>query len=132
MIVACRAIQSGKGNAMGQTVSARIGMAMLVASASWSGAADADPVTYACASNAHSGMVFVRLDEKLKTVSMGRSEDGMLAPDSAIFTRDTVTWSHMVEKGLDWDYTFVRATGALTYGPAKRGDLAQQDLCKKK
>ena len=108
------------------------GTMLLAAASIWSGAAAADPVTYACTSNAHSGVVFLRLDEKLKTASMGRSEDGMLAPDTAIFNRDTITWSHQIEKGLYWNYTFERATGALSYGPPDRRDLSQQDICKKK
>jgi hypothetical protein len=109
-----------------------IGAASLAAVSICSGAAAADQVTYACTSNAHSGAVFVKLDERLKSASMGRAETTMLAPDPAIFNRDTVTWSHMVEKDLYWNYTFVRATGVLSYGPAKRDDLAQQDICKKK
>lgn len=108
------------------------GTMLLAAASIWSGAAAADPVIYACTSSAHSGAVFVRLDETQKTASMGRGETTMLVPDPAIFNRDTVTWSHPIGNGQYWNYTFERATGIITYGPADRHDLAQQDVCKKR
>jgi hypothetical protein len=109
-----------------------IGTALLAASSAWCGAAVADSVIYVCTSNAHEGAVFVKLDEQLKTASMGRGETTMFVPDPAIFDRDTVTWSHPVGNGLHWSYSFDRATGVLSYGPADRRDLIQQDLCKQK
>jgi len=109
-----------------------IGTALFAAVCLWSRAAGADAVLYACTSSAHEGTVFVKLDEEHQTASMGRGVTTMFVPDPAIFGRDTVTWSHPVGNGLRWSYRFDRATGVLSYGPAERRDLTQQDVCKKR
>lgn len=105
---------------------------MLVAASIWCSSAAADPVIYVCTSKAHSGAVWLKLDDKLKTASMGRAEGVMVVPDLAIFNRETVTWSHVVEKGVSWNYSFAPVTGILTYGPAGHPELAQKHTCEKK
>jgi len=91
----------------------------------------ADPVTYVCTSTYHSGVNYMTFDDKLKTVWLGRTltDPGLKGP--AFFNRDTITWTHLVGQ-RNWNYSFDRATGVLTYGWGTGFEESQQDTCKKK
>lgn len=97
--------------------------------------AAADPVVYVCRANGIGSPTYVKLDEKLKTVSMGREEGKYLLTLPAIFNSktnsNTVTWSR-VDGKVSWNYTFDPVTGTLVYGWGDGPGDSQQDSCTKK
>src|SRR5690348_6939752 len=86
-------------------------LAVLLLSGAFTAAA-ADPVVYVCRTNGIGSPTYLKLDDKLKTVSLGREEGKYMLTLPAIFNAKTVTWSR-VDGKVGWNYTFDPATGTL-------------------
>lgn len=93
--------------------------------------AAADPVVYVCRTDGVGSPTYMKLDDKLKTVSMGRTEGQYVLTLPAIFNAKTVTWSRQ-EGTVYWNYTFDPAAGTLVYGWGTGPGASQQDVCKKR
>jgi len=92
--------------------------------------AAADPTVYVCRTNGIGSPTYMKLDDTLKTVSLGREAGKYDLVLPAIFNSKTVTWSR-VDGKVNWNYTFDPAAGTLVYGWGNGHGFSQQDECKK-
>ena len=118
---------------MRQKTRRRIFTAVFAMLAFWCVVAHADNAIYVCRTNGVGSPTYMRFDEKLHTVSQGRTQVLNVVTPNVIFNRSNMTWSRTSSNGTTWNFTFDKLKGTLDYGWGKPpGGFWQQDICKLK